>query len=48
MPTDNIPLSIPDDSNDNLFFTYISSLAFGGTAGGSYKYAGNGNFIFGI
>ena len=38
LPTDNFPLSITDDGNDNLFFTYIAALAFGGTAGGAYKY----------
>ena len=38
LPTDNFPLSITDDGNGNLFFTYIAALAFGGTAGGAYKY----------
>ena len=38
LPTENYPLSITDDGNGNLFFTYIAALAFGGTAGGAYKY----------
>ena len=38
LPTANYPLSITDDGNGNLFFTYIAGLAFGGSAGGAYKY----------
>ena len=38
LPTENFPLSITDDGNGNFFFTYIAGLAFGGTAGGAYKY----------
>ena len=38
LPTANFPLSITDDGNGNLFFTYIAGLAFGGSAGGAYKY----------
>jgi len=38
LPTANYPLSITDDGNGNIFFTYIAGLAFGGSAGGAYKY----------
>ena len=38
LPTANFPLSITDDGNGNIFFTYIAGLAFGGSAGGAYKY----------
>ena len=38
LPTANYPLSITDDGDGNIFFTYIAGLAFGGTAGGAYKY----------
>ena len=38
LPTSNYPLSIKDDGNGNLFFTYIAGLAFGGSSGGAYKY----------
>jgi len=38
LPTENFPLSIKDDSNGNLFITYIAGLAFDGSKGGAYKY----------
>ena len=38
LPNANYPLSITSDRSGNLFFTYIAGLAFGGTAGGAYKY----------
>jgi len=38
LPTSNYPLTITDDSNGNLFFTYISGLDFEGESGGAYKY----------
>ena len=38
LPTENFPLSITDDSNGNLFITYIKGLAFDGEKGGAYKY----------
>ena len=38
LPTANYPLSITDDGNGNLFFTYIQGLAFGGSSGGAYKF----------
>lgn len=38
LPTANYPVTISDDGNGNLFITYIAALAFGGTAGGAYKY----------
>ena len=38
LPTANYPLSITDDGNGNIFFTYIAGLAFGGSAGGAFKY----------
>ena len=38
LPTANYPLSITDDGNGNIFFTYIAGLAFGGSSGGAYKY----------
>lgn len=38
LPTANYPLSITNDGQGNLFFTYIAGLAFSGTAGGAYKY----------
>lgn len=38
LPNDNYPLSITTDHNGNLFFTYIAGLAFGGAAGGAYKF----------
>ena len=38
LPTENFPLSITDDSNGNLFITYIKGLAFEGEKGGAYKY----------
>ena len=38
LPTTNYPLSITDDGNGNLFFTYIAGLAFAGSAGGAFKY----------
>lgn len=38
LPDANYPLSITSDKNGNLFFTYIAGLAFGGGAGGAYKY----------
>lgn len=38
LPNANYPLSITSDNNGNLFFTYIAGLAFGGGAGGAYKY----------
>ena len=38
LPDANYPLSITSDHNGNIFFTYISGLAFGGMAGGAYRY----------
>ncbi|MCQ2434628.1 MAG: dockerin type I domain-containing protein [Oscillospiraceae bacterium] len=38
LPTANYPVTISDDGNGSLFVTYIAALAFGGTAGGAYKY----------
>ena len=38
LPTANYPVTISDDGNGNLFITYIAGLAFGGAAGGAYKY----------
>lgn len=38
LPTANYPVTISDDGNGNLFFTYIAGLAFSGAAGGAYKY----------
>ena len=38
LPTENFPLSITDDSNGNLFITYIRGLDFDGEEGGAYKY----------
>lgn len=38
LPTANYPVTISDDGNGNLFVTYIAGLAFGGSAGGAYKY----------
>ena len=39
LPTVNFPLSMTDDSNGNLFITYIEGLlALGGAKGGAYKY----------
>ncbi|MDE7097990.1 MAG: 1,4-beta-glucanase, partial [Ruminococcus sp.] len=38
LPTENYPLSITNDGQGNLFFTYIAGLAFAGMAGGAYKY----------
>ncbi|MDD6279120.1 MAG: 1,4-beta-glucanase [Oscillospiraceae bacterium] len=38
LPTANYPVSISSDKNGNIFFTYIAGLAFGGNAGGAYKY----------
>ena len=38
LPTANYPVTISDDGNGNIFVTYIAGLAFGGSAGGAYKY----------
>ena len=38
LPTANYPVTISDDGNGSIFITYIAALAFGGTAGGAYKY----------
>ena len=38
LPTANYPVTISDDGAGNLFITYIAGLAFGGNAGGAYKY----------
>ena len=38
LPTENFPLSIRDDGNGNLFFTYIADITFQGRAGGAFKY----------
>lgn len=38
LPTENYPLSITNDGQGNIFFTYISGLAFNGASGGAYKY----------
>ena len=38
LPTANYPCTFSTDKNGNLFFTYIAALAFGGTAGGAFKY----------
>ena len=38
LPYDNYPLSIRDDRNGNLFFTYIAEITFQGKAGGAFKY----------
>ena len=38
LPTANYPVSITSDKNGNIFFTYIAGLAFGGSAGGAFKY----------
>ena len=38
LPYDNFPLSIRDDRNGNLFFTYIAEIQFQGRAGGAFKY----------
>ena len=38
LPTANYPLSVTDDGNGNLYFTYIATLDFGGGSGGAYKY----------
>ena len=38
LPYDNFPLSIRDDRNGNLFFTYIAEITFQGKAGGAFKY----------
>ena len=38
LPTANYPCTFSTDKNGNLFFTYIAGLAFGGTAGGAFKY----------
>ena len=38
LPYDNFPLSIRDDRNGNLFFTYIAEITFQGRAGGAFKY----------
>ncbi|MDE5582172.1 MAG: 1,4-beta-glucanase [Ruminococcus sp.] len=38
LPNENYPCSITSDKHGNIFFTYIAGLAFGGSAGGAYKY----------
>ena len=38
LPKENYPMTIKDDSNGNLFITYIAGLAFDGSAGGAFKY----------
>ena len=38
LPTANYPCTFSTDKNGNLYFTYIAALAFGGTAGGAFKY----------
>lgn len=38
LPTENYPLSITNDGQGNIFFTYIGGLDFKGASGGAYKY----------
>ena len=38
LPYDNYPLSIRDDRNGSLLFTYIAGIAFQGNEGGAFKY----------
>ena len=38
LPTDNYPLSIKYDQNENIIFTYIKGVNFDGSAGGAFKY----------
>ena len=38
LPTENYPLSITNDGQGNIFFTYIGGLDFKGSSGGAYKY----------
>ena len=48
LPTNNYPLTLTDDSNGNLFITYISGLNFEGESGGAYKYNINSKTVTNI
>ena len=39
LPYENYPLSIRDDGNGHLFFTYIAEITFQGRAGGAFRYS---------
>ena len=45
LPTKDYPLTITDDSNGNLFITYIKGLNFDGESGGAYKYNINSKIV---